>query len=200
MKIFKRVLIALLAIILLAGVVGFFLPQHVLVERSAVINAPVEVVSAQINEFKNWNNWSPWYAIDPTEKIVYSEPSSGKGAWFTWESLNSEVGSGKMMLGEVTADKTEFILNYQNSGDANGFFTFTPENGGTKVNWSFDADFKNNPYMHLVGLFMDKMLGGYFEKGLANMKAYVESHPVAPATPATPEIGTAVTDSSAATH
>jgi hypothetical protein len=75
-----------------------------------------------------------------------------------------------------------------------GHFAFAPENGGTKIVWSFDADFKGNPYMHLVGLFMDKMLGGYFEKGLTNMKTHVESHPtVEPA----PTIGSAVTDSTA---
>jgi hypothetical protein len=54
-------------------------------------------------------------------------------------------------------------------------FTFKPEGNHTLVTWSMAGD---NNFMakaiHLV-MNMDKMVGGQFEKGLAEMKSVVEA-------------------------
>ena len=34
-------------------------------ERSTRIDAPADVVFAQVNDFKNWDAWSPWAKLDP---------------------------------------------------------------------------------------------------------------------------------------
>ena len=56
-------------------------------------------------------------------------------------------------------------------------FTFTPEGNQTAVTWSMAG--KNNFIAKAVSLFMnmDKMVGGDFEKGLAQMKSVVEAAP-----------------------
>jgi hypothetical protein len=53
-------------------------------------------------------------------------------------------------------------------------FTFKPEGDHTIVTWSMAG--QNNFMAKAVHLFMDmdKMIGGNFEKGLAQMKAVVE--------------------------
>lgn len=188
MKILKRILIVIAAIFLIAVVIGFFLPRHVKVERSLVINAPAASVHAQVNELKNWPNWSPWYEMDPNEKLEYSDPSSGANAWFKWESTNSNVQHGVLKLTASSPEKVDFALNFAEMGDTPGSFAFENADGGTKITWSFDSDFGANPIRHLMGPMMDKMLGSAFEKGLAKMKAYVESHPVVEPTPAAAEI------------
>jgi hypothetical protein len=54
-------------------------------------------------------------------------------------------------------------------------FTFKPEGDQTKVTWTMSG--KNDFMGKAFGLFMDcdAMVGGDFEKGLANMKAIVEA-------------------------
>ncbi len=54
-------------------------------------------------------------------------------------------------------------------------FTFKPEGDKTAVTWSMEG--KNNflaKALHLV-MNMDKMVGGEFEKGLADMKIAAEA-------------------------
>lgn len=55
-----------------------------------------------------------------------------------------------------------------------GEFTFRPEGDQTAVTWSMTG--KNNFIAKAVHLFinMDKLVGGQFEQGLAEMKSVVE--------------------------
>ena len=54
-------------------------------------------------------------------------------------------------------------------------FTFKPQGDQTVVTWSMSG--KNNFMFKAVSLFMnsDKMVGGMFEEGLANLKSIVEA-------------------------
>jgi hypothetical protein len=69
-------------------------------------------------------------------------------------------------------------------------FTFKPEGQQTVVTWNMfgEANFLSKAF----GLFVDcdKMVGGDFEQGLANLKSVAEAA-VRPATPPAPTIGTA---------
>ncbi len=60
MKILKRTLFVVGAILVLMAVVGLFLPSHARVERSTVIKAPAEQVFPHVNDLKQWAAWSPW--------------------------------------------------------------------------------------------------------------------------------------------
>ncbi len=53
-------------------------------------------------------------------------------------------------------------------------FTFKPEGNLTVVTWTMSG--KNNFISKAIGLFMDcdKMVGGQFEKGLAQIKSITE--------------------------
>jgi hypothetical protein len=54
-------------------------------------------------------------------------------------------------------------------------FTFTPEGDHTVVTWSMSGE--NNLLAKAIHLFMDmdKMIGGRFDEGLAQMKAVAEA-------------------------
>jgi hypothetical protein len=71
--------------------------------------------------------------------------------------------------------KMEFLKPFANTSTAE--FTFRPEGDQTVVTWSMEG--RNNfmaKAIHLV-MNMDKMIGGQFEKGLAQMKAVAEAAP-----------------------
>ena len=180
MKIIKRILITLVVIVLLIVAIGFLLPGKVRVERSLVIKAPVEIIHAQINNLKNWEKWSPWQKMDPAMKTIYSGSDAGAGASSKWESTNKNVGSGSMTITSSSDDSICTAMDLMENGTAIGKFVFVKADSGTKVTWSMQSDMGMNPIGRIFGLFMDKMVGPDFEKGLAGIKELAESIPVKP--------------------
>ena len=71
--------------------------------------------------------------------------------------------------------KLEFLRPFEATNSAE--FTFKPEGNRTGVTWSMEG--KNNFIAKAVCLFMnmDKMVGGQFEKGLAQIKSITEAAP-----------------------
>jgi len=172
--------IALIAVaVLVAGILAFAAtrPDSFRIERSASIKAPPDKVFAQINDFHRWTAWSPWEKLDPQLKRAYTGAESGKGAAYAWEG-NRNVGSGRMEITDSTQAskiviKLDFISPFEGHNIAE--FTLQPDAQGTTVTW---AMFGPSPYISkLMGVFfsMDSMIGGYFEQGLASLKAISET-------------------------
>jgi hypothetical protein len=176
------ILVALAAIVVLCVMfvaVVAMRPSAFRVVRSAVITAPVSAVFAQVNDFHNWQAWSPWAKIDPAIKQTYAGAPAGTGAIYSWVG-NGQVGQGTMTLTESRPNefiriKLEFHKPFKAMNTAE--FTFKPEGDQTVVSWSMEG--RKNFLVKAFGLFLslDKMLGSEFEKGLANMKAVVEAAP-----------------------
>jgi hypothetical protein len=61
------------------------------------------------------------------------------------------------------------------AGTSTAEFTFRPEGNRTAVTWAMFG--QNNFLSRAICLFMnqDKMIGGYFEKGLENLKGLTEA-------------------------
>ena len=62
MKVLKKIMWALIAVVLILVIIGFLLPRQRHVERSVFIDAPPSVVFSQVNGFRYFNDWSPWVA------------------------------------------------------------------------------------------------------------------------------------------
>jgi hypothetical protein len=93
---------------------------------------------------------------------------------------NNEVGEGRMTIidsrpSDLIRIKLEFFKPFANTCTAE--FTFQPQGNQTAVTWAMEGD--KNLMAKAFHLFMnmDKMIGGQFEKGLADMKAIVEAAP-----------------------
>jgi hypothetical protein len=195
----KKILISIAAIIAgiiiaLVGIVAIQ-PSEFRVARTATMSAPAPAAFAQVNDFHNWQNWSPWAKRDPAVKNTYEGPSAGTGAVFKWAG-NNEVGEGRMEITESRPSdliriSLQFLKPFAATNTAE--FTFKPEGDLTVVTWSMAG--KNNFMAKAIHLLidMDKMVGGDFEKGLASMKAIVEtapaSKPSAGGEPAAPKPG-----------
>ena len=175
----KKILIGL-AIVIVVLVIFIALQSSTYhVERSATMNAPAPAVFAQVNDFHKWNAWSPWAKLDPAMKQTFEGAPAGNGAVYTW-SGNKEVGEGRMAITEshpsdLVKIKLDFLRPFAATSDT--VFTFKPNGNQTVVTWSMTGD-KNfiAKAFHLV-VNMDKMVGGDFEKGLAQMKSVAETAP-----------------------
>ena len=172
-----RILIGLAAVAVGFVVVVALRPSEYRVARTATIAGPAPAVFAQVNDFHRWGAWNPWAKIDPEMTQGYAGAPAGAGAVYTWAG-NKEVGEGRMTLtesrpSELIRIKLEFLKPFAATSTAE--FTFTPEGDRTAVTWSMTGDV--NFMARAIHLFvdMDKMIGGNFEKGLADMKAVVEA-------------------------
>jgi len=175
----KIILIAIAVIVVVFLVVVALQPSEFRVARSTTISGPAPAVFAQVNDFHKWEAWNPWGKIDPAMKQTYEGAPAGIGAIYTWVG-NNEVGEGRMTLTESRPSdliriKLEFMKPFAATNTAE--FTFKPEGNQTAVTWSMSG--KNNFMAKAIHLFMnmDKMIGGQFEQGLAEMKSVVEAAP-----------------------
>jgi hypothetical protein len=133
-------------------------PSEYRVARTATIAAPAPAVFAQVSDFRKWDAWNPWARLDPATRQTYEGAPAGTGAIYTWAG-NKEVGEGRIPFAATSTAE----------------FTFEPAGGHTVVTWSMAG--RNNfmaKAIHLV-MDMDTMIGGNFEKGLADMKSVVEA-------------------------
>lgn len=169
LKIFIATLSGLLGLIWL---VGIFLPGEYRIERSTVIDAPVPVVFEQVNDFHNWEGWSPWIAHDPTIDNTYRGPRSGVGAISSWTSEKS--GDGTMTITESKPDEHITVeLDFGDMGKAESYWDFEPEGKDTRVTWSMEGE-NEGAIGHYFTMFMDGMVGPYYEEGLASLKTQAE--------------------------
>ena len=175
MKLFKRLLLILLVLVALIAIVSQVLPGHYRVERSTVIAATPDAIFPQINAPKNWNNWSAWNpASYPDMQQTFTGPESGVGATSTWDGKSTGQGTYTITQSDPARGIAYDLAMEHGSFRSKGEFAFTPGPDGTRVVWSDEGDLSRNPMHRIVGLFLDKMLGPDFEKGLANLKTQLE--------------------------
>jgi uncharacterized protein YndB with AHSA1/START domain len=173
----KKILIAVAIIIIVFLIIVALQPSDFRVTRSATVTAPPAAVFDQVNDFHKWEAWNPWGEIDPAMKQSHEGAPAGTGAIYKWTG-NHEVGEGSMTITESRPNdliriKLEFLKPFASTADTE--FTFKPQGNQTTVTWSMSG--KNNFMSKAMCLFMnmDKMIGGQFEKGLADMKSIVET-------------------------
>jgi uncharacterized protein YndB with AHSA1/START domain len=174
-----KILIALAVIVVVFAAIVAMQPSEFRVTRTAAISAPPAAVFAQVNDLHKWEAWSPWVKLDPAMKKTYEGAPAGTGAIHAWAG-NNQVGEGRMTItesrpNELIRFKLEFLKPFATTNTAE--FSFKPEGNQTVVTWSMAGE--NNFIAKALHLFMnmDKMVGGQFEKGLAQMKSVVEAAP-----------------------
>jgi len=178
-KAFLIVLGSIAALIALFAVVVAMQPSEYSVERSATMAAPPDAVFGHVNDFRRWNDWSPWAKLDPNAENSFEGPDEGEGAIFRW-SGNDEVGEGNMTILESRPNESiriqlAFIKPFEGQADVG--FTFEPQGDDTLVTWSMHGENSFIEKAFCMFMDMDAMIGRDYEQGLANMKEIVEAPP-----------------------
>jgi Polyketide cyclase / dehydrase and lipid transport len=170
-------------LIILVVLIGAFIayvnmrPDQFKVTRQEKMAAPKEKVFPHVNDLYAWAAWSPWAKLDPNAKNTFEGPKAGVGAITRWNG-NSKVGAGVMTITESRpSDYIQIRLDFLKPMKATNIaeFKFQSEGDQTNVTWSMSG--KSNFIGKVIGLVFncEKMVGGQFEQGLAQMKAIVES-------------------------
>lgn len=172
----KRILLVIVAVVL--AFIGYVAlqPSTFSIERSAIVVAPVERVFGEVNDFHNWQQWSPWAKLDPDAKATFEGPASGEGAIFRWAG-NEKVGEGSMKVLESRPNehikiRLDFVKPWAGTNATD--FSFKPDGPRTIVTWTMSGE--QGFLQKAICVFMnpDKMVGEQFEKGLANLKQLAE--------------------------
>ena len=172
----KKILILLVVgIVGLAGYVAMQ-PDIFRIERRMIVNAPPEEVFVQVNDFRKWDDWSPWAKLDPDATVAFEGSRAGPGAVFKWAG-NAKVGQGTMTLveskpGEFVRVDVEFVKPFE--GRSTSEFTFRPQGDRTQVTWTSYGPMTFLSKAMCLVMNMEKVLGPDMEKGLVQMKAVAE--------------------------
>ncbi|MFO0865708.1 MAG: SRPBCC family protein [Gemmataceae bacterium] len=173
----KKILLVLVVLILVFVVIVALQPADFRVIRSTTINAPREIVFKQVSDFRNWEAWSPWAKLDPNVRNTFEGTFEEKGSKFLWVG-NDKVGEGKMEILETKPPEylklsLEFVKPMASTAITE--YKFEPKGEGTEITWTMSGTngFVGKAFCMFVN--MDKMVGGDFEKGLADIKKISEA-------------------------
>jgi hypothetical protein len=169
-------------VVLIGTVVGVLIyaarkPDSFRVERSISIPTTPENIFPLINDFHQWEAWSPWEKIDPTVQRIYNSITSGVGATYEWKG-NNKIGHGKMEIIESTPSsrvrlKIDFIAPFEAHNTVE--FTLISQGDTTLLT---QAMYGPSPFISkLMSVFcsMDKMVGEKYEQGLTSIKTLATS-------------------------
>jgi hypothetical protein len=175
----KKILVTILALIAVGAVFISLRPAEYTVSRSAKIPREPALVFGLVNNFHEWDKWSPWAKLDPQMQTTYAGPESGVNAEYAWKG-NSDVGSGKMTITESApyekvGIRLEFFEPFASVAQTD--FHFKPVSDGTEVTWTMTG---NNGFVakaFTLFMDMDAMIGADFEKGLNQLTAAAAALP-----------------------
>lgn len=174
--------IALIALAIIAvGVAGLLAyastkPDVSRIARSARIEALADRVFPLINELPTWQAWSPYEKKDPDMQRSFTGPAAGVGAQYAWAG-DRNIGEGRMEIVESAAPskvaiRLEFLKPFRHTAMAD--FTLQPAGEGTTVTWTMTGPANLMSKVMSIFFDFDKMIGGDFEAGLADLKALAE--------------------------
>jgi hypothetical protein len=173
-------LIVLLVTLAFLGLLGYaaLRPDEFTVARSVTVKALPEKIFPLINDLRAMNAWNPFVQADPAIQLSYSGAAAGTGARCDWEG-NGQVGAGNISVTESRPSSSVVMqLNMLRpfAGQNKVVFSLEPSSAraGTTVTWAMTGTSTDLSKLMSVVMSMDKMVGGAFEKGLADLKARAE--------------------------
>lgn len=177
MRFLKYLALTLVTFIIVVGVVGIFLPNAQHVERQITIAAPAKSIFPYVNDFRKFNEWSPWAALDPNTQYTFSGPDSGTGAKIEWKSEHKQVGEGSQEIMEAEENVlVKSKLDIGMGSPALASFSLNEADGETTLIWGFDAQFDSTISRYFGLIFdLEKWVGDDYEEGLSRLKRLIES-------------------------
>jgi len=162
--------VAIAAILIIAALK----PNSFSIQRAASIAAAPDAIFPLINDLRAHRTWSP-FDKDPGTQRSYSGPSKGPGS--ALEFADRKTGTGRLeILDASQPSQVTMSLKMSKPFKCDNIvkFSLAPQGGKTDVTWAMSGP---QPFpAKVMGTIIncDKMVGGQFEKGLADLKAIAE--------------------------
>lgn len=170
-------------LVIIAGLIALFLivaatrPDHCSYQRSIVIEAPASFAFPYVNNLHKWQEMSPYVRFDPNAKYTFTGPVAGAGATMAWAG-NRNLGEGQLTIaGSRPFEEVRMRLEFVRPFKCDNTVVFTLQSAGpqTTVTWAMSGKVNFMSKAMSVVMNLDKMVGGQFEEGLANLKRLAEA-------------------------
>lgn len=165
MKSLKYIFFLVLILIIGSSVYVATLDGNYDVHQSRTMKVPTSVVYKNINDFKNWKDWGPWYELDATIVASLPENTSGVGASYSW---TGQDGNGSMKTLSTVKNK-ELIqqIDFGSGSAPEVYWKLNKVEEGTEVTWGMKGNnsFSEKIYWLLNGGIENNMLPMY-QRGL----------------------------------
>jgi uncharacterized protein YndB with AHSA1/START domain len=175
MKILKKILIVIVALIALFFIIALFVSKEYTVERSLVINRPDAEVFDYLKHIKNQDNYSVWNMADPNKKQTFEGTDGTVGFKNAWNG-NDKVGEGEQQITAIDEGKRiDVSIHFKRpmESDMAGYTLTQPVDAGSTKVTSVVHGVNSYP-MNIMNLMMDGMLGKDMQQNLENLKAILE--------------------------
>lgn len=178
MRILKKLLLFVVAILAILLIAGLFVKKDYAVEKEVVVHRSEDDVFRYLKMVKNQDNFSVWNKKDPNAKKEYKGTDGQVGFIASWDSTNKEVGKGEQEIVNIIENqRIDFKLRFKEPFEAEDNAYFITERVGlyeTKVKWGFKGHMNYPMNLMMLTFDMDKEVGGALQTGLDNLKAILE--------------------------
>jgi effector-binding domain-containing protein len=165
MKTLKYIFLFLFIIVIIGAVYLATLDGDYDVKRSRIIKANPEVIFNDLNDYKNWQEWGPWYEQDSTITVSYADNTVGMGGSYSWTGVD---GDGIMNTLKVEKSKSldQEIIFKTPFGDMRSdvYWRLEKVEEGTKVIWGMKG--KMDFFYRFMTKGMEDEIGPMEERGL----------------------------------
>lgn len=139
------------------------------INRSVMINAPIDKIFSTLNDFNHWQAWSPWLIMDPDTKVTVRDDSK----YYEWNG--KRTGEGNMtILSEKENESIDYDLMFLKpwKSQAKVSFYFKTVGDAVQVTWTMDSSLPF--FLFWMKKQMEAFVGMDYERGLNMLKEYVE--------------------------
>lgn len=173
----KKIILVVAIIAAMFLVVSFIMPSAYKVERSIIIQSPVELIYNEIFDYSNMMHWSPWKDYDPhMQTRIESEPGK-PGYKYSWSSAHEKAGKGSLTrMSALENTRVEDELMFEDFGMRSKSYWLLEDTGkGIKVTWGNTGRIGLLWRIPMSLINMEKTMAPDFEKGLGRLKVYCEN-------------------------
>lgn len=138
-------------------------------ERQIAIKAPAASVFSNVNDFRNWVDWSPWILAEPMCELDYAEDGSS----YSWSG--DIIGAGKMEVLDFVANqeihyRLTFLTPFKSVSSVS--FYFDESNGKTNTRWTMSGSLPF--FLFWMKKMMVAAISMDYDRGLRMLKDRIE--------------------------
>lgn len=178
MKLLKKIILVIVAIILIFLVIALFVDRNYSVERNVIINKPIAEVFDYVRYLKNQDNFSKWAMMDPEMQKWYRGTDGQPGFVSAWKSEKKNVGAGEQEILRIEEGKRidyelRFLEPFESTQQA--YITTTAiDSMQTRVAWGFNGHMAYPSNLMLLFMDFEEIVGDDFQTGLDKLKNELE--------------------------
>jgi effector-binding domain-containing protein len=137
MKHVKKILFAAAIFAAIWVVAPFFFPETMVVSRSILLDVPARTLFAKINDFRNWEFWSPWQPDKEQTQAIFQNNGFGRGGVAIWPSDISDSPLQKFTITNAEPYTIiEVAMDFPGKAFSVNRIVFSENEGQTGLTWS----------------------------------------------------------------